>query len=183
MQCNLIQVFSSSNIKELFFTGAWLPACGPVCQERCYVTMIVCKHSVPWVFHINCVCTTCLVSCLVVFAHLFLQGTAVSSYPSVFNLPAWNKPAQVNEAVFIRFFTEFNMGAKQKRAHMDPANNKTCSKRNTKPSSPASLHLTKYSFDVIQNIVYLLSVYTALGMSYVPIGVCVFLCCRREGRR
>lgn len=75
------------------------------------------------------------------------------------------------------------MGAKQKRAHMDPANNKTCSKRNTKPSSPASLHLTKYSFDVIQNVVYLLSVYTALGTSYVPIGVCVLLCVPQGGKK
>lgn len=43
------------------------------------------------------------------------------------------------EAVFIYIFcsylTEFNMGAKQRETHMELANNKTCSKRKTKPSS------------------------------------------------
>lgn len=42
---------------------------------------------------------------------------------------------------------------------MVPVNNKTCTKRETKPSSTTSLHLTKDMFDVIQNSVYLRSVY------------------------
>lgn len=81
------------------------------------------------------------------------------------------------------------MGAKQRKTHMVPANNKTCSKRNTKPSSPASLHLTKDIFDVIQNNVYLPSVYHSfvyvLSLYAALIGVCVlFLGMRlREGRR
>ncbi len=54
-----------------------------------------------------------------------------------------------------------NTGAKQRKTLMVPANNETCSKRKTKSSSPASLHLTKDIFDVIQNNVYLPSVYSS----------------------
>lgn len=82
------------------------------------------------------------------------------------------------------------------KTHMGPANNKTCSKRNTKPSSPASLHLTKDIFDVIQNNVYLPSVYSyslcvyhsfvsELSLYAAMIGVCVLFLgvCHREVRR
>lgn len=124
-----------------------------------------------------------------------------------FNLPAWNKPGEVisGEVSTVRVFlrkllvflkTEFNMGAKQRKTHMGPANNKTCSKRNTKPSSPASLHLTKDIFDVIQNYVYLPSVYSyslcvyhsfvsELSLYAAMIGVCVLFLgvCHREVRR
>lgn len=108
-------------------------------------------------------------------------------------LPARNKPAQLISAEVwgcfykIVFFPPyFNMGAKQRKAHMVPANNKTCSKRNTKLHPP---HLTKDIFDVIQNNVYLASVYHSfvhmLSLYAALIGVCVLLLgvCHREGRR
>lgn len=72
---------------------------------------------------------------------------------------------------------------------MFPVNKKTCTKRETKPSSTTSLHLTKDMFDVIQNSVYLRSVYQSSVYElslYAPlIGVCVLFLgvCHREGRR
>ncbi|KAG7225698.1 hypothetical protein INR49_012284 [Caranx melampygus] len=44
-----------------------------------------------------------------------------------------------------------SIGAKQRRVHMVPANNKTCLKRKPQPSSPASVPATKDMFAITQN--------------------------------
>lgn len=130
-----------------------------------YFTMSMCEREKELV----CTCREPRLMCVCVL------GTRICSYPSCFNLPVWNKPAQLISTEvtinvftsFFFFFTEFNIGDKQWSVHKLPANNKTCSKRNTKPSSPASLPLTKDMFDVIQNNVYLPSVSTpALFLGY-----------------
>ena len=105
-----------------------------------------------------CMCQVSRLMCLCVCAPLFLLGS--EAIQASLNFPAWNTFVIFSSGVHIRVLILFsqNMLAKQRKAHMAPANNKTCLKGSTKPFAPASPHFTKDVFDVVQNNFYLSSV-------------------------
>lgn len=141
---------------------AWLPENVHISQWACVSKRVLCQLSRMMCYSLSWKCSYLCLS-------------------SFFNLEAWNKSFKLISDIVhtLIFFKEQNSvwePNKRRPTWFLPTHKrtkKTCSKRNTKPPSPASQHFIKDIFDVIQNNVYLSYVYPSCVYEFSTYAACI----------